>query len=309
MHLTVCFCYSVQSAPSSDADRYAKEIRAGFYPREIVAQSSSVQRETPLSNVLPWTYTPAKDFTMSIALVEELLTIIILVITEMPSPPARSETERVSEARRRLRREVIHRLASGTKTHSEMAEVHHVLSQRDNLILCDEGKHINPDDASGAALESVLNDVAIRKTRTGDADIWELRKSSWAEYDPAFGHIGTRAHQAATESRPQQQQSAGNLPYAPKPPPAHESFSRIRKDLTADSVVLSIVYRVLHAYCHEKNSTKSIADLRGKVRSLECMQPRYLLRLHLKYVVIQYHRKCMRVGRKVKHLSLKQFIF
>lgn len=163
---------------------------------------------------------------------------------------------------------MVHRLASGPKTHSEMAEVHHVLSQRDNLVLCDEGKQINPDDASGAALESVLNDVAIRRTRIGDADQWELRKATWLEYDPAFHRIGTRAHQSATEQRPKQP-SDQHLPYAPKPPEAHDSFKRIRKDLTADATILAIVYRVLHAYCHDRNSTKSTADLPGKVRIVD----------------------------------------
>jgi hypothetical protein len=67
--------------------------------------------------------------------------------------------------------------------------VHHVLPQRDNLVLCEEGKQINPDDASGAALEASLSEVAVRKCRLGDADQWELRKWAWNEYDPAFNHI------------------------------------------------------------------------------------------------------------------------
>lgn len=192
---------------------------------------------------------------------------VIILITEIPAPPTCNAEESAIAARNRLRREVVHRLASGPKTHSEMAEVHHVLSHRDNLILCDEGKHINPDDASGAALESVLNDVAIRRTRIGDADQWDLRKSAWLEYDPAFHRIGTRAHQSATERRPKQH-SDHSLPYAPSPPPAHESFERIRKDITADATILSIVYRVFHAYCHDERSTKSTALLRGKVRVL-----------------------------------------
>ena len=152
-----------------------------------------------------------------------------------------------------------------SRTHSEMAEVHHVLPQRDNLVLCDEGKLINPDDASGAALESVLNEVAARKTRIGEADQWELQKWAWDEYDPSFHRIGTRAHQSATEHRPKQ--PPGKFaPYAPKPAVPHASFKRIRRDLTADSSVLAIVYRVIHCYCHKKDS-KSMADLTGKVSS------------------------------------------
>ena len=77
----------------------------------------------------------------------------------MPPPPPRDKADHAMEAKRRLKREVIHRLASGPKTHSELAEVHHVLPQRDNLILCEEGKVEAADDASGAALEASLNEV------------------------------------------------------------------------------------------------------------------------------------------------------
>lgn len=232
-----------------------------MYPKEIAAQESVAQENV----LLPWTYSPARDFAMSIGLVEEMLSLIIILLTEMPSPPALNTDESVMLSRRRLRREVVHRLASGPKTHSEMAEVHHVLSQRDNAILCDKGKQINPDDASGAALESVLNDVALRRTRIGDADQWELNQSAWQEYDPAFHRIGTRAHQSASERRPKQPLDKSS-PYAPKPPKAHDSFKRIRKDLTADAVILSITYKVLHAYCYDKSSLESKINFSG-VRS------------------------------------------
>lgn len=258
------FC-TVADAPSSNFQIYLQEIKDGLYPKEIVVQAGSDQEKSHM-NALPWTYSPAKDFAMYTSLVEELLLLIIILITEMPSVPALDAIESAAEARRRLRREVVHRLASGPKTHSEMAEVHHVLTSRDNLILCEEGKEINPDDASGAALESVLSEVALRRTRIGDADQWELRKSVWQEYDPAFHRISTRAHQAATEQRPKQPSSSNSSPYAPKPPAGHDSFLRIRKDLTADSVILSIVYRVAHAFCYNKNSHKPTSDLRGKVR-------------------------------------------
>jgi len=73
-----------------------------------------------------------------------------------------------------------------------MAEVHHVLPTRENQILCETGKLVNPDDASGAALEDALSAVATRKCRSGQADEWELQKEAWKEYDPAFYHISTR---------------------------------------------------------------------------------------------------------------------
>ena len=98
---------------------------------------------------------------------------------EMPPPSPRNKYDHAFEAKRRLKREVIHRLASGNKTHSEMAEVHHVLPQRDNFVLCETGKLVNPDDASSVALEDTLGEVARRKCCTGSPDEWELQKEAW----------------------------------------------------------------------------------------------------------------------------------
>ena len=187
----------------------------------------------------------------------------------MPPPAPKSKSAHFHSAKSRLKREVIHRLASGSKTHSEMAEVHHVLCQRDNLILCETGKLVNPDDASGAALEDALSEVAVRKCRSGAPDEWELKAEAWEMYDPSFRHISTRAHQSAQEMRPvpgkakpsslvagskgvSDSSSATSRPYAPRPAIAHSAFSMIRKDFTADSCLLAVAYRVLHVHCHHQ---------------------------------------------------------
>ena len=99
--------FLVESAPPSNLDRYSQEVKAGLYPKETIPQSSTNQEELQLTNVLPWIYSPARDFAMSIGLVEELLLLIITIITEMPSPPPRNHDESAMEARRRLRREVL----------------------------------------------------------------------------------------------------------------------------------------------------------------------------------------------------------
>ena len=121
-------------------------------------------------------YCPAQDPAICLNLVEELMHLIIILITvrigipvhtdagiyflsfsiisqnnlahrslpsssqEMPPPSPRNKNDHAFEAKRRLKREVIHRLASGNKTHSEMAEVHHVLPLRDNFVLYETGK-------------------------------------------------------------------------------------------------------------------------------------------------------------------------
>lgn len=181
-------------------------------------------------------------------------------LKELPPPSPRNFSEHTIEAKRRLKREVIHRLASGSKTHSEMAEVSSILPLRDNLVLCKTV--VNPDDASSAALEDALSEVAVRKQRSGAPDEWELQNDAWREYDPAFHHISIRAHQSATENRPKQSSSS---PYAPRPAAAHISLKRIRRDLTADSCILAMIYRILHVHCCEKLSDTSLpnTDVRG----------------------------------------------
>ena len=169
-----------------------------------------------------------------------------------PSPQSREEE--VALAQRKLRREVVHRLASGAKTHSEMAEVHHVLTQRDNSILTESISALNgsaPDDASGASLELILAQVGSRKVRQGAPDQWQLNIEAWREYDPSFFHISIRNHQQASELRPKPKKDQDASPFAPEPSPAHADFKRIRRDLTADSVVLAVCYCVLHSHCTE----------------------------------------------------------
>lgn len=59
-----------------------------------------------------------------------------LRVQEMPSPSPRDKGDHANEAKRRLKREVIHRLASGNKTHSEMAEVKTVCVETVRLFIC-----------------------------------------------------------------------------------------------------------------------------------------------------------------------------
>ncbi len=212
----------------------------------------------------------------------------------MPSPTPKNKNEQVLEAKRRLKREIIHRLASGNKCHSEMTEVSHVLSARENLALGET--LVNPDETGGAALVDALGEIAIRKQKSGAPDEWELRKDFWNVYDPAFYHISTSDHQRCAENRPKPSDS---VPYAPRPAPAHASFQRIRRDvsrsdetdfsapqcdssfsaslfflspmlqLTADACILAMTYRVLHAHCYRNDDDSSAVESITHVRGYE----------------------------------------
>jgi hypothetical protein len=98
-----------------------------------------------------WTYQPSNDKSSCLILLHDFLHTLIIILTELPSPPL-SPLDEVENAKIRLRREVIHRLASGSKTHSELGEVVHMLCMRDNETLVNEGKQINPDDAIGSSI-------------------------------------------------------------------------------------------------------------------------------------------------------------
>ncbi len=285
-------------APNADIVRYSDEVRRGLYSGESSSASSPGDNDLEGSGaggdngrlVLPWTYTPAKEASVCLALLEELLHLLIVLMTELTPPSPKGRSDHASQAKLRLRREVVHKLVSGPKTHSELAEVHHVLPNRDNDILSEEGKLVNPDDATGAALEAVLAEVADRKVSRGKlaADHWELRRWAWAEYDPAFFHMSLRCHQIAAEKKPAGADGSGSSgpmspscpivpgggsgsakvtkPYAPRPPPAHPSFARIRRDVTVDAAVLAVVYRTLHVHCRKNDPNvppKSTSDLRG----------------------------------------------
>lgn len=252
-------------APNGDIQRYKEEVDQGLYPGETPVSEAFL---TEVS--LPWTYSPARDTAASMKLLEEFLHFVIIFITELPPIVPRDREQQTRQAKYRLFREVVHRLASGPKTHSELSEVHHVLSHWDNILLSEEGKLLNPDDATGAALGTVLADIADRKMSRGskpEPDKWELRQSAWKSYDPSFFHISLRHHQVAAENRPKPKPRDDYgwdpTPFSPLPTEAHPFFLRLRRDATADAVVIAMAYKTLHIHCHEERN-KNLNDLRGK---------------------------------------------
>jgi len=253
-------------APRVHVNRYQEEMKQDLFPSELSIDSPSKGDVS-----LPWTYSPSRETAMSLVLLEEFLHFLIVFSSEIPLPAPENRAEHTKQSRWKLYREVVHRLASGPKTHSELSEVQHVLSHWDNNLLSEEGKLINPDDAAGAALGSVLSEIAERKfSRTKlEPDKWEMKRTAWDSYDPAFFHISQRCHQTAAENRPKPRQNESSSfgwearPYTPKPSPGHVFFRRLRRDVTADSTVLASVYRVLHLHCRP-NDDRELGNLRGK---------------------------------------------
>lgn len=256
------FC-GLAKAPNADVNRYLDEVQKGLYPGE--KNSGEMGDDLPM----PSTYSPARDAAACLLLLEEFLHAIIIICKELPPEPPADKAAHTSQAKARLRREVIHRLASGPKTHSEMAEVHHVLSHWDNVYLSEEGKLLNPDDATGAALGVVLTEVANRKIsrRTMEPDKWELNREAWESYDPSFYHINLRNHQTAAESRPafpaDNKFRVKPKPFCPALFPSHPDFMRLRRDVTCDITILAVTYRTLHMHIRDNKKIKESTELRG----------------------------------------------
>lgn len=251
-------------APDSQVDVYTHQMTIELFPPERGSSDSKGPH-------LPFTYSLGRDSASCMVLLEEYLHFMIVFVTDLPPITPRNHDEQTQQAKFRLMREVVHRLASGPKTHSELSEVHHVLSHWDNVLLSEEGKHVNPDDATGAALGAVLSETAERKESRAkmEPDKWEIKRSSWDLYDPAFFHISLRSHQIAAECRPRPTESPDNTlfgcearPYAPPPIAAHGFFDRLRRDATADATTLAVAYRVLHLHCRE-NFKKDLTGLLG----------------------------------------------
>ena len=260
------FC-GLRKAPDEEIQRYIEESRRGLFPAEPRATEATAN-----DVVLPSSYSPANDQGSFLLLVEDFLYSIVIFISELPQVVPRDRDEQTEQARLRLYREVIHRLASGPKTHSELLEVHHVMSHWDNLLLSEEGKLINPDDATGASLGKILEEVAERKKSRGklEPDKWEIKRDAWDVYDPSFYHISLRMHQTAAENRPKPTTDTGSPwgrtthPYAPIPPKSHPFFNRLRRDATADASILAVVYRVLHIH-FRANNNRDTSDLPGRL--------------------------------------------
>lgn len=112
-------------------------------------------------------------------------------------------------------------------------------------------------------------EVADCKSFQGRSDTWELQRWAWNEYDPAFFHLSTTQHQNASELRPTSSTSEEcvitPMPYAPFPPSAHNSFVRLRRDITSDCCVVAIIYRALHVHCRTISGKDEFSDTDTKV--------------------------------------------
>ncbi|CAM9510809.1 unnamed protein product, partial [Ectocarpus sp. 8 AP-2014] len=200
------------------------------------------------------------DPDQQLALGEECLMLLILLVTEMPMVPdpltpepgvdsgdgsgtgvggrgggspetAGKGTAGGGRMARQLRRELVHRLASAPCTHSELQDTCYASSHNETL--------------EAEVMEAILREVATRREPSNalDSGRFVLKPEVFAaEYDSTFSHQSLQAHQQASERRPA---IKGPTPVAPPPPAAHPLFKQLRVDLVKDETMLRVVGQVL----------------------------------------------------------------
>ncbi|CAM9397496.1 unnamed protein product [Chrysoparadoxa australica] len=176
------------------------------------------------------------DFEQQRAMAEDCLLTYILMLTEMPLPPdelvemevpGHGRMKLKKQVMQSLRREAIHRLASGPCTHSQVHDSCHLVPQSGGL----------PQEV----IESVLEDVAILRrasSNTLEPGKFVLKPECFAEYDPAFFHMSVQCHQQASEHRPALTRPT---PVAPCPLEAHPMFQLFRVAMLKDETLMACV--------------------------------------------------------------------
>lgn len=165
---------------------------------------------------------------------EELIELLIVLVTELPLPPAPTCEERILPL---VRREVVHRLVTGPCTYSQLQEAVSIVPETDAIKM--------------QVLDGLIKNVAEYIDSSGsDAPKLRLKESLWDEYDPCFFHLSNKMHQAAMESRPKLKKSQ---PIVQPPLQAHPSFVSLRVNALLDPLLLSIIRDVLYVYAAHKN--------------------------------------------------------
>jgi hypothetical protein len=272
--------YDLENAALHDPKSYCSELDLKFFAplaRPAPAEDNADDDDDDLSDdddgfpmkdmhapyllPTPPKFTTAVTDKENVLMMEEMLYFLILLVTELPHPSIQA-SQPTSPAPpdhilKKLRREIVHRLASGPCTHSSLNEVHSMLSIYENgaLAVAEKGAE---ESASTEHLDSILEQVANKKRGSGlEPDKYVLKDECWREYDPSFWHLSTKSHQSASENRAlfyeseakqrkERDQADVTKAWCPPPEPAHESFFPLRTHLLADATLIHVLWKLLH---------------------------------------------------------------
>eukprot|EP00981_Chlorochromonas_danica_P001717 scaffold369_cov177-Ochromonas_danica.AAC.50 len=164
----------------------------------------------------------------SARMIAECLSLIIMVLTELPREPQADPSVRLIS---QIRREWIHRLAAESCSFSQLQE---------SISIC-----AGYDKLPSQILDSLLLEIAVKNQISAlTAPTYSLRKELWGEYDPCFPHLNDASHQSALEKKPKL-----NVAHPIVQPLAtpHECFSEIRPKILFDPIFLISLRNILHS--------------------------------------------------------------
>lgn len=174
-------------------------------------------------------------------LAEEFFALVIMLVAELPGPPG--------SANRRLRKELVHRLAAGPKTYSDLSMVASGMF-----------------DVPEAELDQLLHSISeMRESPGGGANRFHLSPAIIDEYDPTFYHLSRAEHQAADDAVADSLGSRGfkgsssARPVVPPPQACHPVFEKARL-LLGSTVLITACRAVLDKYLEGAVMSASTAD-------------------------------------------------
>jgi hypothetical protein len=187
-------------------------------------------------------------------LIEEALSFIILMVTDLPHPPNDDVEARVLPS---IRRELLHRLVVGPVTHSQLPECYSLVPDS-NKIKAD-------------VIEKVVFEISdMRHSSPLEPPKLVLKNELWKEYDPSFPRMAQRAHHNAIEVRPK---VTSPQPMCPPLCQTHESFRYLRAGFLINSELLRLIRHLLSMYTSQRTQNTD-AYISYHVSRVQCVTQR-----------------------------------
>ncbi len=197
-------------------------------------------------------------FPYAFPLVGEFLSLIISIVTELPLPPSAFDNDKNEDYTRRLlpllRRQIIHRLASGNASHSDLHESCLHVADSNSLKM--------------EYIDQVIKEVAETRSNN-DASKLHLKNEYWSEYDPGNMRVSNKMHQEILEKRPKIKEVS---PMVSEPLPIHPSFLGVANLLFSSSIFLVLRNLAFSYLCELQQSTKEKVTSESGLHQLLLLQ-------------------------------------
>lgn len=174
----------------------------------------------------------------------DFLTLLILIISEVPIAPAHDEESLDARITILSRREFIHKLAAGPSTFSNLHDA--------SLIIA------NNEQARSGLIDEVIEGVA-NWTQSSEVEAAQLtlKPECWSEYNPCFSHMSARQHESVVEARPKVTEPK---PLVPPNLELHNTFANAVPTILRSLLLRRFLQMMLHVYAASCSEDKSRFD-------------------------------------------------